>query len=128
MEETHRESVTKQVQLVDIEDAAYGPPGSNIVGIHVGNWMWRSPEAHAEARVSKPSDIFSFGVVVSCKAFLSTVKWLLNYHFCTVHIRHAKRVIFAVNAEELAEGEERLSVVLERQILTLRTKMYWMGC
>lgn len=59
--------VIHQVQLADIEDAAYVPPGYDIVGKQVGNQMWRSPEAHALGRVNKPSDIFSFGVVVSSK-------------------------------------------------------------
>lgn len=31
----------------------------------LGNPMWRSPESHAAARVNLPSDIFSFGLVVS---------------------------------------------------------------
>jgi hypothetical protein len=57
--------VIEQVQLADIEDAAYVPPGYDIVGKQVGNWMWRSPEGHARGRINKPSDIFSFGVVVS---------------------------------------------------------------
>ena len=56
--------VIQHVQLADLEDAAYVPPGSNIVGKQVGNEMWRSPEAHAQGPVNKPSDIFSFGVVV----------------------------------------------------------------
>ena len=36
------------------------------------NWMWRSPEAHANEFVNKPSDIFSFALVVrttSCLGF-----------------------------------------------------------
>ncbi len=37
------------VQLGDLEDATYVPPGSHIIGTQVGNYMWRSPEAHAEA-------------------------------------------------------------------------------
>lgn len=60
-----RDITVQKVQLADIEDAAYVPPRSNIVGKPVGNWMWRSPEAHAQGRVNKPSDIFSFGIVVS---------------------------------------------------------------
>ena len=59
----------KQVQLTDLEDAAIVPPGSEIVGKEVGNWMWRSPEAHVEGRVNKPSDMFSFGIVVSLAHF-----------------------------------------------------------
>ncbi|KAK4983981.1 hypothetical protein LTR50_006891 [Elasticomyces elasticus] len=96
LEEDHHEMLIKQVQLADIEDAAHVPPSCDIVGRQVGNWLWRSPEAHAQGRVNKPSDVFSFGVV------------------CIYAV--LKRVIFAVDDEELADGEEPLSVVLERQI------------
>jgi len=64
-EEGHHGIVIEQVQLADIEDAAYVPPGCDIVGKQVGNCLWRSPEAHTQGRVNKPSDILSFGVVVS---------------------------------------------------------------
>lgn len=57
--------VVEKVQLADIEDAAYVPEDCVIRGRQVGNWMWRSPEAHASADVHKPSDMFSFGLVVS---------------------------------------------------------------
>lgn len=60
--------VIGQVQLTDIEDAGLVPPECDILGKQVGNWMWRSPEAHAKGRVNKPSDLFSFGVVVSGQA------------------------------------------------------------
>lgn len=53
------------VQLADIEDAMYIPEGCAISGLDVGNWMWRSPEAHAACQVGPPSDVFSFGLVVS---------------------------------------------------------------
>ncbi|EGE09597.1 serine/threonine protein kinase [Trichophyton equinum CBS 127.97] len=59
--EENGEIVITRVQLVDIEDSAIIPPNCDILGKAVGNWMWRSPEAHVEARVNKPSDIFSFG-------------------------------------------------------------------
>lgn len=55
----------EQVQLTDLEDAAYVPSDCNIRGKQVGNWMWRSPEAHLQGHVNTPSDMFSFGVVVS---------------------------------------------------------------
>ncbi len=80
MEENHRGMVIEQVQLADIEDVARVPPGSDIVGIQVGNWMWRSPEAHMEGRVNKPSNIFSFGVVVSRQA-LESLEWLFTTVF-----------------------------------------------
>jgi serine/threonine protein kinase len=63
-EEIDGNTTIRQVQIADIEDAAYVPDDSAIVGRQVGNWMWRSPEAHASGRVHMPSDIFSFGVVV----------------------------------------------------------------
>lgn len=53
--------VIEEVQLTNIEDAAYVPPGSDII---VCTWMWRSPEAHAQGHINKSSDIFSFGVIV----------------------------------------------------------------
>ncbi|MCJ1266416.1 hypothetical protein MMC22_006301 [Lobaria immixta] len=85
-----------QVQLTDIEDAAHVPPGHSIRNRQVGNWMWRSPEAHTQGRVNSSSDMFSFGIV------------------CIYAV--LRQVIFAVSDEELGEGEEKLAVVLERQI------------
>ncbi|KAL9135478.1 MAG: hypothetical protein Q9175_003330 [Cornicularia normoerica] len=95
-EEEYFEIKITQVQFTDIEDPARVPPGCDILDKQVGNWMWRSPEAHTQGRVNKPSDMFSFGVV------------------CIFAV--LKRVIFAVGEGELAEGEEPLSIVLERQI------------
>jgi serine/threonine protein kinase len=54
----------QQVKLADIEDATCVDTHNDIVGVQVGNLMWRSPESHTQARVNKPSDIFSFGIVV----------------------------------------------------------------
>ncbi|KAF3491598.1 uncharacterized protein GIQ15_01115 [Arthroderma uncinatum] len=86
----------ERVQLGDLEAAAYMPPGSAMVGKQAGNPMWRSPEAHAKGPVTKTSDIFSFALVC----------------IYAVH----KRVIFAVGEEELDEGVDPLSIVIERQI------------
>lgn len=60
-----------QVQLADLEDSAHVPPECDIVGKQAGNWMWRSPEAHTSGPVNKPSDMFSFGIVVSSSAYVS---------------------------------------------------------
>ncbi|KAI0818195.1 kinase-like domain-containing protein [Xylaria sp. FL0064] len=89
-------TVVEQVQLADLEDSAHVPPDCDIVGKQAGNWMWRSPEAHASGPVNKPSDMFSFGVVC----------------LYAVH----KGIIFYVSEEELGDGEEILAHVLERQI------------
>lgn len=59
------EIIIDKVQLGDLEDAAHIPAGCDMVGKQAGNWMWRSPEAHARGPVNKPSDIFSFALVVS---------------------------------------------------------------
>lgn len=53
------------VQLGDLEHAAHIPPGCAMIGKQAGNRMWRSPEAHARGPVNKPSDVFSFALVVS---------------------------------------------------------------
>ncbi len=55
-------TTVRQVQIADIEDAAYVPDDCAIVGRQIGNWMWRSPEAHAYGQVHKPTDIFSLGL------------------------------------------------------------------
>ena len=106
--------VIEQVQLADIEDAAYVPPGSAIVGRQVGNIMWRSPEAHAEGRVNKPSDIWSFGVVVSLIS--QSLERIFSDAVGQCVYAILKRLIFAVDKEELANGIEPLAVVLEHQI------------
>lgn len=64
-DETGGNTTIQWVQIADIEDAAYVQHNCAIVGRQVGNWMWRSPEAHASSQVHKSSDIFSFGIVVS---------------------------------------------------------------
>ncbi|KAI1869466.1 hypothetical protein JX265_006556 [Neoarthrinium moseri] len=53
----------EQVQIADLENAAYLPKGRCIKGMLAGNDNWRSPEAHLKGELNKPADIFSFGVV-----------------------------------------------------------------
>jgi serine/threonine protein kinase len=60
-----RQVSVDHVQIADVEDACHVPPGRTIRGTQIGNWMWRSPEAHAQGPLGKPSDMFSFGLVVS---------------------------------------------------------------
>lgn len=57
--------MVEEVQIIDIENAAYLPKKRCIKGMLAGNDNWRSPEAHFKGELNKPSDIFSFGVVVS---------------------------------------------------------------
>ena len=102
----------EQVQLVDLEDTVHLPPGRVIVGAQVGNWMWRSPEAHAQGPVEKPSDMFSFGIVVCTSPPLQLDPTEISQ--CIYAVTH--QVIFAVGKSELAEDEDKLAIVLERQI------------
>lgn len=57
--------VVKQVQLIDLENAAYLPKGRCIKGMLAGNDSWRSPEGHFKGKLNKPTDIYSFAAVVS---------------------------------------------------------------
>ena len=59
------DSIIDQVQIIDIENAAYLPKGRCIKGMLAGNDNWRSPEGHFKGELSKPSDMYSFGAVVS---------------------------------------------------------------
>jgi serine/threonine protein kinase len=59
------EFVVEHVQLSDLENAAYLPKGRCIKGMLPGNDNWRSPEGHLRGELNKPTDIFSFGAMVS---------------------------------------------------------------
>ncbi|KAI1331545.1 kinase-like domain-containing protein [Xylariaceae sp. FL0255] len=55
--------VVDRVQLSDLEDSTLIPPGQALRGLQVGNQLWRSPEAHVQGGVGKPSDVFSLAIV-----------------------------------------------------------------
>lgn len=67
--------VVERTQLTDLEDSAYCPPPGNLNGAQLGNWMWRSPEAHATGPMNKPSDIFAFAIVVSSPGHVVALMW-----------------------------------------------------
>lgn len=72
---TGPEKIVEQVRIIDLENAAYLPNGRCIKGMLAGKDSWRSPEGHFKGELNKPSDIFSFAVVVcrstSERAFIS---------------------------------------------------------
>lgn len=106
----------EQVQLIDLEDTVYLPSGTVIAGAQVGNYMWRSPESHAMGPIEKPSDIFSFGIVVSVMPLI-LVQSLIVGHLLQCIYAMLKDVIFAVEESELEDGKvEILSIVLERHL------------
>jgi serine/threonine protein kinase len=49
----------------------------------LGNWWWRSPEGHTGQGIGKPSDLFSFGLVVSELHRWQNIKYLNSW---IVHI------------------------------------------
>lgn len=105
--------IIEQVMIADLEDAAYVLEGCIISGRQVGNWMWRSPEAHASAEVHTASDMFSFGLVVSSPR----TSGLLASNACRQCIyAMTKRIIFAVDESEVPEGIELLEIVLKRHL------------
>jgi hypothetical protein len=53
-----------QVALGDM-DCALKLQGQKLLNHRMGNVMWRSPEAQLGRGVGKPSDVFSFALVVS---------------------------------------------------------------
>ncbi|KAI1165544.1 kinase domain-containing protein [Nemania serpens] len=57
------ETSVEQVQIADLENAAYLPTGRCIKGMLAGQDNWRCPEGHFKGELNKPSDIYSFGVV-----------------------------------------------------------------
>jgi serine/threonine protein kinase len=61
---TGQETIVEQVQIIDLENAAYLPKGRCIKGMLAGNDSWRSPEGHFKGELGTPSDIFSFAAVV----------------------------------------------------------------
>lgn len=64
--------IVEKVQLTDLDNAAYLPNGRYIKGMIAGNENWRSPEAFFKSKISKPADMFSFGIVVSASTQTST--------------------------------------------------------
>ena len=53
-----------KVALSDL-DCSLHLEGEKLLNARIGNVMWRSPEAHIGKGISKPSDVFSYGLLVS---------------------------------------------------------------
>ena len=58
-------ATVERVQSIDLENAMFLPPGQCVKGAIVGDENWGSPEACCCGELSKSTDIFSFGAVVS---------------------------------------------------------------
>ena len=60
--------LVKEVQIIDLENAVHLPKRTRMKRTEVGNAYWRGPEANFRGRLHWPSDIFSFGIVMSISA------------------------------------------------------------
>lgn len=64
-------------QLAHAENSVHAPPGGTIaprgsgLRAQLGNVFWRSPEAQFGIEINKPSDIWSFGILVGTPYNLS---------------------------------------------------------
>ena len=81
----------EQVVLSDL-DCALKLKGEKLLNHRMGNVMWRSPEGQTGKGIGKPSEVFSFGLVVSelcfgkkavaerCLQFLYTITGVETLH------------------------------------------------
>lgn len=62
----------ERAYLIDMENALPVKDEHFMYDIDIGHRFWRSPEAHARRMIGKPTDIFSFGLIVSltCDKFV----------------------------------------------------------
>lgn len=58
----------EKVALSDL-DCSLKLEGEKLLNARIGNVMWRSPEALAGKGIGKPSDVFSYGLLVSWSFF-----------------------------------------------------------
>lgn len=54
----------ERVVLSDL-DCSLELEGEKLLSARIGNVMWRSPEAQIGRAIGKPSDVFSYGLLVS---------------------------------------------------------------
>jgi serine/threonine protein kinase len=59
-----KKMMIRNVQLTNLDTASYLPNGRHLNGMLIGNEDWRSPEASFKSKVGKPTDMYSFGLVV----------------------------------------------------------------
>lgn len=111
--ETEDGITVEQVQVADIESGAYVPKGSVIQGRQLGNWMWRSPEAHMFGPMNKSTDMFSFGLLVS----LTLPQALLYLTFGPQSIfAMTKEILLAVDKKKLPEDVQLEDAIFQLQI------------
>ncbi|OJD27282.1 hypothetical protein ACJ73_01324 [Blastomyces percursus] len=104
---TGKETIVEQVQVIDLENAAYLPKGRCIKGMLAGNDSWRNPEGHFKGKLGKPSDIFSFSAVKheSQGAFPHVIRLIIGWQ-TIVPTRHSQigRMSMTTSSRVLSVG------------------------
>ena len=86
----------------------------------IGNVMWRSPEGETGRGVTKVSDIFSYGLVVSELCLIQTS--ILSYSQC-IYTLGGGDLLLLNDYQELAKG----GITPEQEILTRHFFLYWIN-
>lgn len=113
---TGQETTVEQVQVTDLENAAHLPKGRCIKGMLAGNDNWRSPEAHFKGELNKPTDMFSFGIMVGASPILQNL--LANMRLQCIYALLG-RVILGPDADlqkHVAQGALPYLIRLQRQV------------
>lgn len=109
-----QDTIIEHVQLIDLENAVYLPKPIYAKG-DFGNRNWRRPEAHFNGALNQPTDIFSFGAVVS-----RLVHWyFLAYTLVQCIYAMLGRVIFGYDDDfqkHEAQGALPFCIRLQRQV------------
>lgn len=87
------------------------PLGKATIRRQIGSSVWRSPEVHAEGPLHKPSDLFSFGLVVLICIPVTLTEGVI---VCMLFTRQAYFIL--IPQEEIKEGGVVQAHVLEGQI------------
>jgi len=110
--------VVTAAKIADIDNAVHLSKGQAIYAT-VGNVYWRSPEAQLGVGISKPTDVFSFGLVVSS---FSTCTRLYTHNVSSnstriqcIHVM-LRINIFGFTQEELQPDIDTEPQVMDRMI------------
>jgi len=98
------------VLITDLEDAVHIEQNQMLKGAALGNYMWRSPEVHAEGPMEMPSDMFAFGIVVRSRQSVCYDNNPADVAQCIYVL--TTHVIFALKDPDMPEVDKVASVYL----------------
>lgn len=126
----NRDIFVTRVQLSDLENAAYFPKPRCVKGMLPGNSNRRSPEGHFKGELNKPSDMYSFGLVVSANLVLEILNqpspndYLLTKHMQCIYTLLSLPIFSPDDdfAHHASDGVLPTLIRLQRQISYIGTK------